>query len=175
MNWLAIIVIIILLGIGYYVYAHPSIVSSVLGSVSSLGSPSIQQIEANASKYLGQQVTESGTLDYSNSFFTFFNYSLTDNQGYIMELNIPNNNNRVFFNGDQYTITGTVGSERICMCPSNYFLNNSTAIAGPSAVVINSKNPNPTCGDTAPPYENIACPISNKAYLNVTSATLQQS
>lgn len=162
----------IILGIGYYIYSKSNIFTDVLSSITSSFSPSIEQIEANVSSYIGKQVTLNGKL--SEPIWSVFNYTLNNHQGYSIGLR-PEISGQALSDGANYSVTGIVGVYTLCSCPAGDYYNGSVVLFSSPPIIINSDNRNTTCASQyinqttfTYQYHYFACPLSQSAYLNAT-------
>ena len=112
MNWAIIVVVVILLGIGYYLYTNPLILSGLSsGSLQSTFQSTINlpTINANPTSYLNKNISIDAELEdlYATSLSAQFDYQhgienqmyqyFSSNQTqYSMPLVLPNQPNRVW-------------------------------------------------------------------------------
>ena len=171
-GWIVLIIVLIIVGIGYYAYSKSNGFSGILGSVTSSFSPSIEQIEANVSNYVGRQVTLSGELN--EPIWSVFNYTLNDYQGYTIGLQ-QKVSGQTLFDGANYSVTGTIGVYTLCSCPDGDYYNGEEVLISSTPAIINSNNRNTTCASQyinqttfTYQYHYFSCPLSQSAYMNAT-------
>ncbi len=125
MNWGVVIVIIVLLGIGYYLYSNPTAISNLasgkLPSISQLtqSAVSIPQIDANPVSYLNKTISVRAELEdlYGLNYTELYDlqngvndemyqYFSSNQTQYYLPLVLPNQPNRVWQYGSSYLFTG---------------------------------------------------------------------
>lgn len=134
MAWGIIIAVLIILGIGYYLYTNPSVISSLeAGSIPNpLGAlqptVSIPDIEANPANYLNKTIAIRANLTYSDELQQYFSNNQTS---WTFPLSLPNQPNRQWKHGSTYLFIGHVSATYGCANPYADQAINSTACYDP--------------------------------------------
>ncbi len=161
-GWVALIIVLVIVGIFYYTYSKSNGFSGILSSIGS-SSPSIQQIDANPNGYLGKQVTIDGTLyqgdELSNGTQLWF---IQDSQGFNIDVKLPNQNGRSWMSGAKYSINGIVAEVLRCTC---------RAAANLPPLSLSNVGSAAECTSQSTSYQS--CNASYVYYVDVTSATEQ--
>ena len=94
--------------------------TSTMKSVSSSKTTSIEAIDSNPSVYLSKQVEITGTLqggyELSGTNVNYTTYQLVDAQGYAVNVQLPDTQNRQYYTSHNYTLTGIVSQANTCVC-----------------------------------------------------------
>lgn len=124
MNWIAIIILIIILGSGYYAYSHLAVISNIISSASSVASSqqvvSIPELQANPTNYLNKTIYVRAELEgydtsiaglyyfqngIQNQLYQHFSSNQTD---WYFALKVPKQSNREWQYGSSYLFAGHV-------------------------------------------------------------------